>query len=62
MKGYRERGMRWKLLIAETSEDYLGVAEKQSGDSVIIIISGSDSVSTIRVEPREEQLVPCSDQ
>lgn len=54
--------MRWKLLIAETSEDYLGVAEKQSGDSVIIIISGSDSVSTIRVEPREEQLVPCSDQ
>ena len=27
----------WKLLITETFEDYLGVAAKLSGDSVIIM-------------------------
>lgn len=32
----------WKLLITETFENYLGVAAKQPGDAVIIILSGFD--------------------
>ena len=30
-------------LILEPSEDHLGATENQSGDSVIVIISGSDT-------------------
>lgn len=36
MEGCRERSLGWKLLIMEISENYLGAAVKQHGDSVII--------------------------
>ena len=48
----------WKLLITEASENYLGVAEKQPGDSVIIKKVVLAKASSIRVEPASKILVP----
>lgn len=59
-KGHREGSQRLEASCLEPSENYLGVAAKQSGDTVIIrnrvVLAFAGS---IRVEPREYPVPFC---